>query len=254
MYTWSSNIKIVLGLQLNLGVYSWTLGFSCSFIWKQCLFLDSFHSCSIAWNCFRSILILLHIAEITSRHQWCSWLIATVTVDEFWVGQHGYEMLAGGWVQEDVFPMFFFWILCEGCFCLWTVRGSKLSSDKSTTCMISSTGWVPSPCKVLWRCSARLLTSQCFFLPMTSTKMFIGSRKIKIANWKKELFVILKKLDLWTLFWDCLEDFQAIPHHSWRVQRPSLFPRIIKVRRSVWRTMTTTALWPWSNGSQVVFL
>ena len=186
MYTWSSNIKIVLGLQLNLGVYSWTLGFSCSFIWKQCLFLDSFHSCSIAWNCFRSILILLHIAEITSRHQWCSWLIATVTVDEFWVGQHGYEMLAGGWVQEDVFPMFFFWILCEGCFCLWTVRGSKLFSDKLLPRVWFH--WQAGfPHHGRCREGARLLTS---------TKMFIGSRKIKIANWKKELFVILKKLDL----------------------------------------------------------
>ena len=255
MYTWSSNIKIVLGLQLNLGVYSWTLGFSCSFIWKQCLFLDSFHSCPIAWNCFRSILVLLHSAEITSRHQWCSWLIATVTVDEFWVGQHDYEMLAGGWVQEDVFPMFFFFkILCEGCFCLWTVRifhnFPAISYYHVYDDFIDRLGSLTMEGAVKVPDSWHL---NVFFLPMTSTKMFIESRKIKIANWKKELF-ILKKLDLWALFWNCLEDFQAIPHHSWRVQRPSLFPRIIKVRRSVWRTMTTTALWPWSNGSQVVFL
>lgn len=151
------------------------------------------------------------------------------------------------------FPCFFFKILCEGCFCLWTVPVSQLFSDK----LLPRVWWFHRqagfPHHGRCREGARLLTSQCFFLPMTCTKMFIGSRKIKIANWKKELF-ILKKLDLWTLFWNCLEDFQAIPHHSWRVQRPSLFPRIIKVRRSVWRTMTTTALWPWSNGSQVVFL
>lgn len=134
-------------------VYSWTLGFSCSFIWKQCLFLDSFHSCPIAWNCFRSILILLHIAEITSRHQWCSWLIATVTVDEFWVGQHDYEMLAGGWVQEDVFPVFFskFYVRDVSVYELFLFHNFPAISyyhvyDET------STGWVPSPWKVSWRC------------------------------------------------------------------------------------------------------